>query len=170
MVKQARIKFENHLWYLPERLVPFSLFSDKMNTDEKQQLRRAMLKVESLPLSAQQQMPYSTNLCGKSLKDFIWQDSWALFDLLGIDSTFIKLPTIKWKTVKSFQNAKKAVSNLPFVNDAAERALGLATTINNARTASKNEEELQALYTVISGSGKSFRQNHLQYKLSPKSR
>ena len=96
-------------------------------------------------------MPYSTNLCGKSLKDFIGQDSWALFDLLSIDSTFIKLPAIKWKTVESSQNAKEAVSNLHVVNVAAERALGLATTINNARTAPKNEEELQALYKVIRG-------------------
>ena len=132
MVKQAPIKFENHLWYLSERLEPFSLFSDKVDTDENQLLRRAVLKVESLPPSAQQQMPYSTNLCGKSLKNFIGQDSWALFNLLGIDSTFIKLSAIKWKTVESFQKANETISNLPVINDAAERALGLATTINNA--------------------------------------
>ena len=56
----------------------------------------------------------------------------------------------KMETLESYQHAKKAISNLPVVNAAAERALGLATE-TNTKAAPKSEEKLQALYQVIRG-------------------
>ena len=57
---------------------------------------------------------------------------------------------MKWKGTESFPKPK-AASNLPVVNDVTERALGLATTTNIAKTAPTDEKELQALYKVIRG-------------------
>ena len=150
LVVRAREKFENHLWYLSERLIPFSLFSDNLDVAEKQQLRKTMMKFENSLPSAKQEMPFSSNLGRKTLKDFVGQDSWAIFPLLDLDSSFLKQPATKWETLESYQHAKKAISNLPVVNDAAERALGLATE-TNTKAAPKSEEELQALYQVIRG-------------------
>ena len=150
LVVRAREIFENHLWYLSERLIPFSLFSDNLDVAEKQQLRKTMMKFEnSLPF-AKQEMPFSSNLGRKTLKDFVGQDSWAIFQLLDSDSSFLKQPATKWETLESYQHAKKAISNLPVVNDAAERAFGLATE-TNTKAAPKSEEKLQALYQVIRG-------------------
>ncbi len=42
------------------------------------------------------------------------------------------------------------MANLPVVNDAAERALGLTTDLNTNK-APKSEEQLQALYRVVKG-------------------
>ena len=150
LVVRAREKFKNHLWYLSGRLIPFSFFSDNLDVAEKQQLRKTMMKFENSLPSAKQEMPFSSNLGRKTLKDFVGQDSWAIFQLLDLDSSFLKQPATKWETLESYQHAKKAISNLPVVNNAAERALGLATE-TNTKAAPKSEEELQALYQVIRG-------------------
>ncbi|KAG0722932.1 hypothetical protein GWK47_043585 [Chionoecetes opilio] len=86
----------------------------------------------------------------KALKDFIGHDSWSMFELLGIDSSFVKLPVAQWTTSDNYRHGKKVVANLPVVNDAAERALGLATDLNTNK-APKSEEQLQALYRVVKG-------------------
>ncbi|KAG0719803.1 hypothetical protein GWK47_049718 [Chionoecetes opilio] len=50
----------------------------------------------------------------------------------------------------NYRHGKKVVANLPVVNDAAERALGLATDLNTNK-APKSEEQLQALCRVVKG-------------------
>ena len=68
LVKKAREKFENHLWYLSERLVFLSLFSDNVTISEKQLLRRAMIKYQGKFGNVKQKMTVSANLGQKSLK------------------------------------------------------------------------------------------------------
>ena len=80
----------------------------------------------------------------KALKDFVGRDSWTLFHLLDLDSGFFEHPATKWETSESYQKGKHVVSNLPVVNDAAERALGLAAD-TNTKTAPKSENKLQDL-------------------------
>ena len=84
-------------------------------------------------------MPFSRK---KALKDFVGRDSWTLFQFLDLDSGFLEHPATKWKTLESYQKGKLVVSNLPVVNDAAERALGLAAD-TNTKTDLENENELK---------------------------
>ena len=53
-------------------------------------------------------------------------------------------------TSDSYCHGKEVFAKLPGINDAAERALGLATDINT-KTAPKSEIQLQALYKVVKG-------------------
>ena len=53
-----------------------------------------------------------------------------------------------WEAIESYRKGKEAISNLPIVNDAIEKALGMATN-TNTKAAPKSEEKLQALYIVI---------------------
>ena len=69
---------------------------------------------------------------------------------MDLDSGFLEHPATKWKTFVSYQKGKHVVSNLPVVNDAAERALGLATD-TNTKTAPESENELKDLHKVIRG-------------------
>ncbi|KAG0728430.1 hypothetical protein GWK47_032474 [Chionoecetes opilio] len=48
----------------------------------------------------------------KALKDFIGHDSWSMFELLGIDSSFVKLPVAQWNTSDNYRHGKKVVANL----------------------------------------------------------
>ena len=67
-VKGARKKFENHIWYLSERLVPPALYSDNLDLTPKQQLRTTMMKFKNLSPSAKQKMPFSITLGKEPLK------------------------------------------------------------------------------------------------------
>ncbi|KAG0703946.1 hypothetical protein GWK47_024761 [Chionoecetes opilio] len=53
-----------------------------------------------------------------------------MFELLGIDSSFVKLPVAQWTTSDNYRHGKKVVANLPVVNDAAERALDSPQHLN----------------------------------------
>ena len=95
-------------------------------------------------------IPHSEKFSSKFLYDFIGNDSWKMFQLLGIDHTFLNIPVTKWKDSSTYLNGKEILSNLPVVNDAAERALGIATE-KNTKTAPKSDCQRQALYKVVKG-------------------
>ena len=139
LVKKARKKIENHLWYLLIRLVFLSFFSDNVTISEKQQLRRAMIKYQGKSRN-KQEMPVSANLGQKSHTDFVGKQSWTAFQLLRLDSSFVSLPVAAWKTTEGYEHAKLVESKLPVVNDVTERALGLATE-TNSKTCPRTEAE-----------------------------
>ena len=61
-------------------------------------------------------MPYSQNLTGKMLKDFIRNDSLTMFKLLGIDSSFVNHPVEHWNVSGSYCHDKEVLAKLPAVN------------------------------------------------------
>ena len=136
----ARKKFENHLWYLSERLVPLSLFSNNLHVAEKQQLRKTMIKFENATPSAKQEMLQCSSFGTKKLRK----------NSKNLDYSFLKQPVATWEEIESYQKGKQVICNLPTVNDAAERVLGIATD-TNTKTTPTSKEELQALYKVIRG-------------------
>ena len=150
MASAARSKLEKHLSYLSERLVPLALFSGHVSTLEKNAIRKAMLKYEGVPEGTLQQVPYTTSFSGKSLRDFVGKDSWALFDLLSIERENFQFSVEEWESMERFKELSFLVSNLPVVNDAAERALGLATDFNT-KTKPRTGPQVQALYKVVTG-------------------
>ena len=146
----AREKLQNHMGYLSERLVPFALFSDHVPQSVKQKMKAAMLRNQDKEEIKAQKMPHSDHFSSKSLYDFIGNDSWKMFKLLGIDPSFLKSSVAKWKESSSYLQGKEILSKLPVVNDAAERALGLATE-KNTKTAPKSDSQRQDLYKVVKG-------------------
>ena len=115
-----------------------------------------MMMFKDLSPSAKQEMPFSNTLEEKALKDFVGRDSWTLFQFLDLDSAFLEHPVTKWKTLESYQKRKHVVYNLPVVNDAAERAFGLAAD-TNTKTAPESENELKDLHKVIPGAREKLR-------------
>ena len=146
----AREKLENHLAYLSERLVPFSLFSDTVPLAVKRKIRDVMLKNKSDGENEPQRMPLSRTFSNIHLYDLVGKDSWKMFHLLGIDYEFLNIAVKKWKETPSYINGKDIISNIPVINDAAERALGLATE-KNTKTVPKSDFQRQALYKVVKG-------------------
>ena len=81
LVKKARKKFKNHLWYLSERFVFLSLFSANVTISEKQLLWRAMIsKYQEKFGNDKHEMPYSANMGQKSLSDFVGKGCWTAFN------------------------------------------------------------------------------------------
>ena len=141
LMTAAHGKLEKHLSYLSERLLPLCLVSDEVGMAEKNAIRRVMLKHKKSPTVLLQQVPYSAEFKTKSLKDFVGNDSWTLFDLLSSDRSFLRLPAAAWESHAQYKALKKVVSNLPVTNDAAERVLALATEVHGS-TAPKDEAQL----------------------------
>ena len=147
LVSGARQKLEKHFGYLSERLVVLAIFSDHVSLPDKRKMQQALLKYQPA-VSNVQQVPYSKDLAKKQLKDFIGSDSWTMFNLLKISSSFVNNPIQEWDTCDSYVHGKEVLSNLPVVNDAAERALGLATEMNTNR-APKSKDQKQNRYKVV---------------------
>ena len=84
------------------------------------------------------------------------RDNWALFQLLDLDSGFLEHPATKWKTLENYRKGKHIVFNLPVLNNAVERAPGIAADAN-IKTAPESANELQDLYKVICGARKQLR-------------
>ena len=149
-ISLAANKMYNHLWYTSERLVPLAFMSDKVPVSEKEKMRRSLLQFKEIAINKFQEMPKSADFSKKTLKDFIGNDSWTFFSLLGIDTEFLQAPVSQWEHYDSYLHCKEVTNNLPVVNDAAERALGLVTEMNT-QMAPKSEEQRQALYKVVKG-------------------
>ena len=123
-------------------------------------MQQALLKYQPA-VSNVQQVPYSKDLAKKQLKDFIGSDSWTMFNLLEISLSFVNNTIQEWDTCNRYVYSKVVLSNFTVVNDAAERALGLATEMNTNKTP-KSKDQKQDRYKVV----KAVREELAKFKTS----
>jgi len=148
IVKSALNKMQDHTWYLSERLVGLAFFDTSVDYSTKEAMRLALLKYKRKPYRKSQQMPQCSSFLNKHLKDFVGPDTYRLFDLLHFNEELIKKPVSNWLASPDYQHIVTVVENLSVVNDCAERALGMATTLYGS-TRPQNEKQLQATYKVV---------------------
>ena len=148
IVKAALDKLLGHTWYLSERLVILALFSKNVDTPTKERMRRAILKYMDKPQHNEQLKPECTSFSKKQLKDFVGSDSHCIFDLLDLKKDFLKISASKWTSSINYMDAVNSVKQLSVVNDAAERALGMATSLHGPAMP-KDETQKQSLFKVV---------------------
>ena len=90
----------------------------------------------------EQQRPECSSFQQKQLKDFVGPDTYVFFDLLNLKQEILSIPASKWNSSSIYHDNKKIIKLLPVVNDAAERALGMASSMHGP-TMPKNEKQLQ---------------------------
>ena len=138
---KAMEKVKGQLWYLSEDLVGLALFSKKVSPDEKKQM---LENIASVPPTKKDQRRVNLNIkTGPKIADlklsrFVTQRSQNLFSRLKIDTP---------RTLQDLETTPQALAKLKVVNDAAERAVKLATDYNLALT--KSEEERQFIFRVV---------------------
>ena len=69
-------KLDNPLWYLSERLVVLSFFSDKLSVQEKQAKATALLRYEQKDVSFSNELLLLEASETTQLKDLVGVDSW----------------------------------------------------------------------------------------------
>lgn len=142
--------FQNHLWYLGEELVVMSIFSDKVSTHEKNNMR-LRLRSNVLPPRNENSIRLKYYQDDMVLSDLITERSYFLFSILEIDTSFCEKPAETWSRNTSYRNAKKLVQKLiVVVNDSAERALGRADIIirnQKARSEARFQNMFLSLYS-----------------------
>ncbi|XP_046408122.1 uncharacterized protein LOC124172701 [Ischnura elegans] len=109
------------------------------------------LTKENLSTHGKRYIPSKEELCGplyeKNIYDFISVRSKSLFDRLKIDDSFLHEYPATWSSNASFQEARKKVSTLRAVNDAAERAVKLIQDYHGVITV--EEEQKQFLLRCV---------------------
>ena len=139
-------KFNSHLGCLSERLYVLSLFSSNMNVAEKKILCKTLLKQKMLPQPHNQYTPVVT--CTTHLKDMVGQDSWTLFQLLGLPTTFLRESPATWINNDDYINSCEMVMNLVVANDVCEKAFGLLAEFKTNKITTSQTQK-QFLYKLV---------------------
>ena len=143
-------RMHEHLWYLSEELVIFTLFSSKADNSTKTKCAKVMLKcwttkdVKYVPRSK-----LETPLIRPNTKpwDLFGPKSWLLFSLMGIETkSFVEKPVVEWGVDAEYLLMSTLIRNVPVVNDAAERGVLLAKTVQNKVT----RDDLQRQHLFLS--------------------
>ena len=128
-----------HTWYLQEETVPFALFSKLLSIDSKSRLAAKLLTFEtSKPVhwSEEVEVGQETYQLGKPilelnlspktcLVDLLGNNSFLLWDILGLDWEWLKQSPDEWDKSASYKDMKEYVCTVKVTNDCAERGVKL---------------------------------------------
>ena len=141
-----------HPWYCTAELISLSLFDDNLPQDQRTALALKIGALPDLPNMDIHKPEFPTFTLSSVLTDFFGPRTILLFDLVEISRSFLLLDD--WQLQPEYTLARDALRNLSTTNDSAERALALATSINEKIT--KNEKSYQELLLVIAAHRKKY--------------
>ena len=79
-------------------------------------------------------------------RSFIGPDSWYIFQLLNIDTSFFNEPVKEWNSCEAYLYSKNIVQRLNVVNDCAERNVKIASDFaETAKTSSDFNSAIQVV-------------------------
>ena len=142
----ALTAFSRHLWYLSETLVGLSLFDDSVTVDEKQRMVYNMRNNQGSD-EPPKRLPPIHNPPTKELPDFFTTSTTKIFQILGLDGSFLDVDPQQWESQQSYNDAKDIISALRVTNDLAEKGVALMQSFNEALV--RNEEEKQFLLQMV---------------------
>ena len=146
VAKVAFNGFSQHLWYLSEILVGFSLFDKEITCEEKRRMVYNMQNVQGSDES-QKRHPPIHDPGTMQLHNFFNKSTVKLFNILGVKETFLSKDPLVWNVDESYMYANDIVSSLRVTNDLAERGVALMHTFNEGLV--RTEEEKQFVLQVV---------------------
>lgn len=87
------------------------------------------------------------NVKKAELWDFISVNTMAFFEILNVNTDFLRVAPKNWKQLKSYKEDYERLKNIKVVNDLAERCVSLMSEFNNSITS--NEDQKQYLLQVV---------------------
>ena len=141
-----------HTWYFAEELIPLVLFDTTLSEETRTELA-TLIGDLPLPVDLLIKKPELPTITLKStVLDFVGPRSTLIFDLLGVSPAFLK--ETDWQERPEYSSMQDSLRNLVSLNDSAERALALATTINGHMT--RTEDSYQDLALVVAAHRKKY--------------
>ena len=116
-----------------------------MSADEKRGIIKQGKKEKKL--DRKKWVPKEGEETSMSLSELASSSSLRFLKSLRIKETFLDLSPEQWEEDEGFQEGRRKLEILKFVNDGAERGVVMITTFNDSLT--KNEENKQALLQVV---------------------
>ena len=144
-------KLQRHTWYLTEENIVFALFDESLPTTTRDELTASLSTLS--PGDVAPKKPSLPKLSTNSkLQDFIGPRSILLFNLTDTPPSFLSSPS--WRDSPDYSKLRSTLKQLRPINDSAERALGLATTVNRKMTLT--EDSYQDLVQTVDQHRKMF--------------
>ena len=146
--KCTSAKLSAHLWYLSEETVGFAFFDERLLTETKCKMVKA-LNIDSNDGSPNRAcIPNATFLDNsKGLENLVTKKTKDFFAKLQLPTEFLLYHPNSWKSNMDYEKARTIVSKIAVVNDRAERAVALIQELNKKLTV--KEEQLQFLLNVV---------------------
>ena len=148
IAEEALKTFNRHKWYLVPEIVMFSLFSDKLNEDEK---ARMAAKLLSLPRDEEELhfgLPSFPDVDEDTkLVDLITSKSWLFFTILNLSADWLVLPPAQWKENQDYVTAEQFVKTVKVTNDVAERGVKIASDYASILT--RDSKIRQMIFQVV---------------------
>lgn len=136
-----------HLWYLGEINIGFAFFDDEINISTKTKMI-ASLKSNSISKGNKiRSKLQEKNVKKAELWDFISVNTMVFFEILNVNTDFLRVAPKNWKELKSYKEDYERLKNIKVVNDLAERCVSLMSEFNNSITS--NEDQKQYLLQVV---------------------
>ena len=143
----------NHGWYLSGQLVTLALADIELDDDEKEEMAKTLHSIPRVPIQpGKPEFPVldwrNETLRRPRLSSLITPVSWLIFDILDLSGPqdWLQLPSHMWSMFSEYRKIVEFATNLPVVNDLAERGCHMITEYINK---SSNEEQRQALLQVV---------------------
>lgn len=147
-------KLHRHLWYLSEKTVAFGLFDVNVSVDTKVQMVRKLKSVRSCTNERVHKINQrninrpricpNIDISNISLPDFVSKRTMMFFDILKLNTDFLKIHPRLWENNESFLLARETVKKLTVINDASERSIALYQNyMDNVKTNDQKQYLLQ---------------------------
>ena len=149
-----------HLWYLTPSLVVFSLCDTSLDDVQREEMAKTLFNIPR-PVVFKKGKPKFPDISlheatpVSNLSSFVSEESWLLFDLLGLQDCqeWLQTPVKMWDLFSDYRKFKEYVINVSVVNDLAERGMHLITEFASK---CKNREEREAVLQVVEEHRKNF--------------
>lgn len=158
VAEKAISKFLNHLYYLNEECVGFSLFDDRINAESKTKMAEKLLMFVEENQIEDEEISKKLIIKQENLKKFIATDSSSilielfskntvkLLKRFGVSTDFLQSDPSMWNNLDDYKKGKDIIKRLKIVNDCAERGIKLVEDYHDKIT--KDEEQRQYLFKV----------------------
>lgn len=144
-------KFINHLWYLNDECILFSLFDERIKIEEKRKMVEILKENNDDNIEPLKKLSFKpeeiTDFLNRDLPtDLFTPHTFSTFSRFNISTDFLQLDPLEWPNNDSYKKARSIIISLKVVNDTAERNVKLMEEFNQKAT--KNEEQKQYLLQV----------------------
>ena len=106
-----------------EELVPFSLFSNKVDLDMKSHMAAKMLTITPAEKFDIGKPEFPVIKPDTTLVDLVGENSYMIFNILNVDHTWLAKDPKDWDDDPDFKKIKAFVTTVKTVNDCAERGV-----------------------------------------------
>ncbi|KAG0711264.1 hypothetical protein GWK47_000878 [Chionoecetes opilio] len=100
-------KFQVHLWYLSERLIPLALFDDSgsLTLEDKGVMAHKMLQPTKDMNPPKRVVVHTSDIQEKKISSFVSGQSRAFFRIMGLEDSFLMKTPESWESDDAFQRA-----------------------------------------------------------------